>query len=184
MKQTWLDIASIVLRKQYVMSNPLPWLHKIASSLSLPVGMEINDLISYGMEGLQQANNKFDPTRGIQFTTYAEHRIIGAMLDGIRNQWSAVNCRRGGEVFFSELTNDEPDPRSDDPDTDILIDEIFQIVETLPKFEAEVIKSVFFDGLTQRATAKALLCSPAWVSVVKIRAIDRIKLRLKQMRIP
>lgn len=50
----------------------------------LPACVEINDLVSDGIVGLLQAANAFDPGRGLQFWTFAQSRVRGAMVDGIR----------------------------------------------------------------------------------------------------
>lgn len=52
--------------------------------VSLPRSVEQADLISYGMFGLIDAIDKFDPERGIKFETYAVNRIKGAILDELR----------------------------------------------------------------------------------------------------
>lgn len=43
-----------------------------------------DDLVSYGVFGLIDAIEKFDPTRGWKFETYAVARIKGAILDELR----------------------------------------------------------------------------------------------------
>lgn len=45
--------------------------------------VELDDLVAYGQVGLLEAIAAFDATRGRKFTTYAWHRIRGAMLDGL-----------------------------------------------------------------------------------------------------
>jgi RNA polymerase sigma factor for flagellar operon FliA len=52
--------------------------------VGLPRNVEQSDLISYGMFGLIDAIDKFDPGRGIKFETYAVNRIKGAILDELR----------------------------------------------------------------------------------------------------
>ncbi|MED5369497.1 MAG: FliA/WhiG family RNA polymerase sigma factor [Myxococcota bacterium] len=47
-------------------------------------GVEMGDLISYGAIGLLEAFDRYDGSRNIQFSTYAEYRIRGAMLDALR----------------------------------------------------------------------------------------------------
>jgi RNA polymerase sigma factor for flagellar operon FliA len=49
----------------------------------LPATIEIDDLVAYGQIGLLEAIAAFDARRGRKFTTYAWHRIRGAMLDGL-----------------------------------------------------------------------------------------------------
>ena len=50
----------------------------------LPPNVEVDDLIQWGTLGLLDAIRKFDPERDNKFKTYAEFRIRGAMLDGLR----------------------------------------------------------------------------------------------------
>ncbi|MBM3694553.1 MAG: FliA/WhiG family RNA polymerase sigma factor [Actinobacteria bacterium] len=52
--------------------------------VGLPRNVEQADLVSYGMFGLIDAIDKFEPERGIKFETYAVNRIKGAILDELR----------------------------------------------------------------------------------------------------
>src|SRR5438477_3379613 len=56
--------------------------HRIATSL--PPSVDLNDLVNYGVIGLLDACKKFDASKGVKFKTYAETRIRGAILDGMR----------------------------------------------------------------------------------------------------
>lgn len=53
-------------------------------AMKLPPHIELDDLISTGMMGLLDAIDKFDAGRDVKFTTYAQIRIKGAMLDELR----------------------------------------------------------------------------------------------------
>lgn len=67
--------------------------HRLAINLSSAV--ELDELISYGIEGLIDAVEKFDYTRKIKFETYAVARIKGAMIDGLRAMdWVPVSVRQ------------------------------------------------------------------------------------------
>ncbi|WP_084104384.1 sigma-70 family RNA polymerase sigma factor [Demequina sp. NBRC 110056] len=50
----------------------------------LPDMVELADLVSYGMFGLIDAVEKFEPARGFKFETYAGQRIRGAIIDELR----------------------------------------------------------------------------------------------------
>lgn len=50
----------------------------------LPKSVDHNDLVSYGVFGLIDAIDKFEPERGFKFETYAINRIRGAILDELR----------------------------------------------------------------------------------------------------
>lgn len=65
----------------------------MASSLSRQA--DVDDLEGYGAEGLIDAVDRFDPDRGVQFPTFAAHRIRGAVYDGIRaSDWVPRSVRR------------------------------------------------------------------------------------------
>lgn len=51
----------------------------------LPRNVDQNDLASYGVFGLIDAIDKFEPERGFKFETYAINRIKGAILDELRS---------------------------------------------------------------------------------------------------
>jgi RNA polymerase sigma factor for flagellar operon FliA len=51
---------------------------------SLGHGIELEDLSSFGREGLLEAARRFDPARGVPFRAYATFRIRGAIVDGVR----------------------------------------------------------------------------------------------------
>ncbi|MDH3308241.1 MAG: RNA polymerase sigma factor WhiG [Acidimicrobiia bacterium] len=52
--------------------------------VGLPRNVEQSDLISYGIFGLIDAIDKFEPERGFKFETYAISRVKGAILDELR----------------------------------------------------------------------------------------------------
>jgi RNA polymerase sigma factor for flagellar operon FliA len=54
-------------------------------SVGLPQNIEQADLVSYGIFGLIDAIDKFDPERNIKFETYAIARIKGAIIDELRS---------------------------------------------------------------------------------------------------
>jgi RNA polymerase sigma factor for flagellar operon FliA len=61
----------------------------------LPPNIEINDLINAGVLGLMDAIEKFEPSRGVKFKTYAELRIRGAMIDSLRElDWAPRSLRK------------------------------------------------------------------------------------------
>jgi len=66
----------------------LPLVATIARMMSrgLPRVVEVSELINDGVIGLIEAVRKYDPGRGVAFSTYAGHRIRGAMLDGLRRR--------------------------------------------------------------------------------------------------
>jgi RNA polymerase sigma factor for flagellar operon FliA len=65
----------------------------------LPQHVEIEDLVSAGVVGLLDAFAKFDPAKKVQFRSYAQFRIRGAILDSLRTlDWSPRELRRKGRA--------------------------------------------------------------------------------------
>lgn len=64
-------------------------------AINLPPFVELDELISCGIEGLIEAASKFDYQRKVKFETYAIARIKGAMIDGLRAMdWVPVSVRQ------------------------------------------------------------------------------------------
>jgi RNA polymerase sigma factor for flagellar operon FliA len=87
----------------------LPLVKFVAGRIAgrLPSHVEFDDLVNAGVIGLIDAIDKFDPSRKIQFKTYAEFRIKGAILDELRSlDWVPRSTRQKAsriERAFSEL---------------------------------------------------------------------------------
>lgn len=61
----------------------------------LPAHVELDDLVHFGVLGLLDAAKKYQPDREVQFKTYAELRIKGAIVDGLRElDWMPRSLRR------------------------------------------------------------------------------------------
>jgi RNA polymerase sigma factor for flagellar operon FliA len=61
--------------------------------------VDIEDLVSAGVVGLMDAFSKFDPAKKVQFRSYAQFRIRGAILDSLRTlDWSPRDLRRKGRA--------------------------------------------------------------------------------------
>ena len=65
----------------------------------LPQHVEMEDLVSAGVLGLMDAFSKFDPRKKVQFRSYAQFRIRGAILDSLRTlDWGTRDLRRKGRA--------------------------------------------------------------------------------------
>jgi len=64
-------------------------------AMSLPSHIDDEDLIAYGVFGLLDALQKFEPSRGVKFETYASLRIRGSIIDGLRSMdWVPHSARQ------------------------------------------------------------------------------------------
>jgi len=53
-------------------------------AVGMPNNVEFDDLVGYGVFGLIDAIDKFDPDKNVKFKTYAVTRIRGAIFDELR----------------------------------------------------------------------------------------------------
>ncbi len=64
-------------------------------NFGLPPELSIEDLISAGIVGLLEAVERFDPSKNVSLSTFADFRIRGAMIDQIRSmQWASKDARK------------------------------------------------------------------------------------------
>jgi RNA polymerase sigma factor for flagellar operon FliA len=53
-------------------------------AIGLPSVLDFEDVLSYGTLGLIEAVERFDPSKGVKFETYAISRIRGSIIDALR----------------------------------------------------------------------------------------------------
>ena len=93
-----VESTALTARDQVLMEH-LPTVRYIARRIHdrLPQHVELDDLVSAGIVGLIDAFAKFDHGKKVQFKSYAQFRIRGAILDSLRTlDWSPRELRRKG----------------------------------------------------------------------------------------
>ncbi|MGP8227128.1 MAG: FliA/WhiG family RNA polymerase sigma factor [Terracidiphilus sp.] len=87
--------------QEQVLLEHLPIVRFLARRIQerLPQHVDIEDMVSAGELGLMDAFSKFDPAKKVQFRSYAQFRIRGAILDSLRTlDWSPRELRRKGRA--------------------------------------------------------------------------------------
>ena len=65
-----------------------------------PPQVEIDEMVSWGIEGLLDAMKKYDPRKQAAFATYAQFRIRGAILDHLRGMdWVSRSVRQKASLL-------------------------------------------------------------------------------------
>lgn len=74
--------------KEELIRSYLPLVKKVVHRLSgrLPKDVDIREMLNSGIIGLVDALEKYDPRHETNFSTYAQFRIRGAILDSFRSQ--------------------------------------------------------------------------------------------------
>jgi RNA polymerase sigma factor FliA len=92
---------TLTAEQERVLLEHLPIVRFLARRIHerLPQHVDIEDLVSAGVVGLMDAFTKFDPAKRVQFRSYAQFRIRGAILDSLRTlDWSPRELRRKGRA--------------------------------------------------------------------------------------
>jgi RNA polymerase sigma factor for flagellar operon FliA len=88
--------------RERLLLEHLPTVRYVARRIHerLPQHVELDDLVSAGIVGLMDAFEKFSPSKQVQFKSYAQFRIRGAILDSLRMlDWSPRELRRKGRAM-------------------------------------------------------------------------------------
>jgi RNA polymerase sigma factor FliA len=91
------SVASKNARRDRIVLEHLPLVKAIAIRVheNLPVHVDLDDLVHAGVLGLFDAASKFNPEKLVAFSSYAKHRIKGAILDSLRQlDWASRDLRR------------------------------------------------------------------------------------------
>jgi RNA polymerase sigma factor FliA len=83
--QRWLRRRNLAARDHLIVSySPLVKFIAGRVGAGLPASVDPGDLVSSGVFGLIDAIERFDPSQGVKFETFATPRIRGAIYDGLR----------------------------------------------------------------------------------------------------
>ncbi len=78
-------------------------------AVNMPPQVEFDDLVSYGIFGLIDAIEKYEPSRGFKFKTYATTRIRGGIIDELRAlDWIPRSVRQKSrqlQQVYADLEN-------------------------------------------------------------------------------
>lgn len=109
------------LREEIIIEY-VPLVKLVAGRLNMYLGytVEYDDLVSYGVFGLIDAIDKFDPGKGIKFETYASLRIRGSILDQIRKMdWIPRSVRQKQKQIETAIAKLEKEKGTNLKDQDI-----------------------------------------------------------------
>ena len=103
-----LQPAPKLAKRDQIVLEHLPLVRAIAVRVhgNLPVHVELDDLVHAGVLGLFDAAKKYNADKQVAFSSYAKHRIKGAILDSLRQlDWATRDMRRH-QKQIEAATND------------------------------------------------------------------------------
>jgi RNA polymerase sigma factor (sigma-70 family) len=153
---------------------------------SLPSEIEFEDLVAYGMIGLLEAVERYDPSRGANFMTFSYRRVRGEMLNGLHVMgWLKPADYRRKAFFVQPFDGVEefvPDPHSLADEDLIAAQEHARVRKTLLALLRPV-KAViflrFYCDHTLDFIGKRLGVTRSWVHKLEQRGLEHMHRQLK-----
>ena len=149
--------------------------------LPMPSSVEEDDLVSYGIFGLFDAIEKFDPSLGWKFSTYARVRIRGAIVDGMRqSDWVPRSVKVRPHLIYVDGIEDGEEILLGDPFTTFEAQEMKHLlsglIDGLPERERLVLSLYYYDDLLLKEVGARFDRSEAWACLVHANAIRQLRL--------
>jgi RNA polymerase sigma factor for flagellar operon FliA len=163
---------------------------------------ELEDLIAFGFGGLLEAQRRFDPARGVQFQTFAYHRVRGAMLDGVRkmaglprraherlrapDEVTPTAAPTGLDRAFTRMSASlstatvlQGSFGDESPEAALLKSEsVARLLRALPMLSQRqrlLVRGFYFEGRSIDAMAKELGISKSWASRLHRNALGELR---------
>ena len=167
------------------------WIKRTALHLTARMPWaDVDELVQWGVLGLLEARQRFDPSRGRPFEAYAGRRIRGAMLDSLRRDGNLTRrmsetASMGSDRSYGHSAEYE-DPLAwllqsmEDGEREARIAAVSAAIEALPERPRLVLQLFFVENLNNREIAQVLEASEASVSRTRKRALQAVAARVRR----
>lgn len=93
-----------------------PYVYSIVKQVlqNFPVKVDFEELVSYGIIGLLEAADRYDPRRKVSFVTFSYYRIKGAIFDGLRQMGILTRTPNDAWAKREAVLNDLTQTAADD----------------------------------------------------------------------
>lgn len=172
-----------------------------AMKKNLPGSISIEELVSAGNVGLLRAIDRYEPKRGLSFSTYARQRIRGAMLDWLRElQWpyrysaDRHGADRKWQISMSATTQVREsnrgrclgdfltDQRQPDPAASVEAKDVFdRLIDVLDPSEQLVIRLMYRAGMSQVEASRVIGVTFSRVSQMHKGIMTRLRERATEL---
>lgn len=188
------------LKKQIVL-NYMNLVHYVIHRTNLLNNglLDRRDYFQFGIEGLSEAIDRFDPDYGTKFETYAIQRIRGKIYDELRKYTQKVEPVLEGEAstmfptsnlsvnhsigeddgmqLYEMLPNDEDKPDAVLEKKD-LKEKLLSLIKELNEKERTVLSLYYYEDLNYKEIAQVLNITISRVSQIHSRVLNTLKQNL------
>ena len=161
--------------------------------------LEENDYFQFGVEGLSEAIDRFDPQYGTKFETYAIQRIRGKILDEIRKIQNKTKYKSEyyeGHLHYKNVSMNHSinkddvyqlyetiEDKSPIPDEEVEKLEqkelLKQCIRELDERKRMILSLYYYEGLNYQDIAEVLNVSVSRVSQIHTEIIKKLKTKLE-----
>ncbi|MCL5030691.1 MAG: sigma-70 family RNA polymerase sigma factor [Bacteroidetes bacterium] len=187
-------------RKKQIILNYIKLVHYVIHNskfINLDI-LDDRDYFQFGVEGLSEAIDRFDPQYGTKFETYAIQRIRGKIIDELRKlqiKPRPVLADKQNKAVYSNVSLNSPVDDEDGyllyeviPDDNEIPDEtaeknevkelLVKAIKNLDERDRLIITLYYFENLNYKEIAKLLNITVSRVSQVHSRIIEMLKTKL------
>jgi len=154
------------------LDDPIAYARALASRVSAtyPACVHAEDLAAEGLLALVLALRRFDPRRGVRFSTYGWGRAHGAMLDQIRKEIRCRSLLRSQDLpdFPAETTTEEVAAEHDQ------VDHFHRAVDRLPLRQKAFVKELL-EGRTEVDVCHRMGITRGAGRELRVRAFGNLK---------
>lgn len=197
--QAYKKEPSVELKKQIVMtySNLVHYVIHNSKFIDYDI-FEDKDYFQFGIEGLSEAIDRFDPEYGTKFETYALQRIRGKIIDEIRKVQSKYRINTHSNTLATTLSlnksvsdednymlyevipddTEEPDVTAEDLEAKELLVEALQKLDERDRI---IITLYYYEHLSYKEIAQILGITVSRVSQVHSKIIKKLKEKLAHL---
>lgn len=180
--------------KEELIRAYLPLVKRVVHRLSgrLPKDVDIKEMLNSGIIGLVDALEKYDPKHETNFSTYAQFRIRGAILDSFRSQdWLPRSLRFKShriEVAYQKIEQKLGRPATDEEVAEALnvtVDELQQLLGEVGSIIMLSFEELGFGHGEERFQADEMLSSSSQDPLYKLLSTEKVSLIARSLdRLP
>jgi RNA polymerase sporulation-specific sigma factor len=172
--------------RQRIIESYQPLVFKIASRITDREELFL-DLIQEGTVGLIEAVESFDLKHAVKFSTFAQYRIRGRMIDFLRRQRAnqdSLEVALYEEEFESLITRtaDEHVNIEDQVTYNLINQQVKRAIARLNSKEQKVINDLYLLGKEPALSAKEMNISLSYLYKLQKRALQRLRGMLSKLR--
>ncbi|HLW59774.1 MAG TPA: sigma-70 family RNA polymerase sigma factor [bacterium] len=157
-----------------------PLVFKVAMHLHLREAI-VMDMIQEGTVGLIEAVERFDPARGVRFSTFATYRIRGRMLNALHRERTVGIIDGGGESSDEALLERVQDPEAAERlarvEDGVVAEQVAAAIDRLPTRERRILRAMFLKEEPRRIAGELRISLSHFYRLQK-QAVQRIRASL------